>query len=88
MKTCTTTQRKVQARTDSAIQAGVRKLGAGFIDVRGWFCARGRAAGHPQLCPLVVNRTITMVDRGHVSKTYALELAQPFRNAFRDELFR
>jgi hypothetical protein len=88
MKTCTTAQRKVQARTDSVIQAGVRKLGAGFVDVRGWFCARGRAAGHPQLCPLVVNRTITAVDRGHVSKTYALELAQPFRNAFREELFR
>jgi peptidoglycan/LPS O-acetylase OafA/YrhL len=88
MKTCTTAQRRVQARTDSAIQGGARRLGAGFIDVRGWLCARGRASGHPQLCPLVVNRTITAVDRGHVSKTYALELAQPFRNAFREELFR
>jgi peptidoglycan/LPS O-acetylase OafA/YrhL len=88
MKTCTTAQRKVQARTDSAIQEGMRRLGAGFIDVRGWFCARARRAPHAQLCPLVVNRTITAVDRGHVSKTYALELAQPLRNAFREELFR
>jgi peptidoglycan/LPS O-acetylase OafA/YrhL len=88
MKTCTTAQRKVQARTDSAIETGVRNLGAGFLDVRGWFCARARRAPHAQLCPLVVNRTITAVDRGHVSKTYALELSQPFRNAFRQELFR
>jgi hypothetical protein len=88
MWTCTTAQRKVQARTDAAIEADVRRLGAGFIETRGWFCARARRAPHPQLCPLVVNRTITAVDRGHVSKTYALELAQPFRDAFREELFR
>jgi predicted HTH domain antitoxin len=36
----------------------------------------------------VVNKTITAFDRGHISKTYALELAAPFRTAFRKELFR
>jgi hypothetical protein len=36
----------------------------------------------------VVNHTITALDRGHASKTYALELLQPFRAAFRRELFR
>ena len=41
-----------------------------------------------RLCPLVINQTITYVDRGHVSQTYARELAQPFRTAFRAELFR
>ncbi|HEY3050137.1 MAG TPA: hypothetical protein VGJ40_00300 [Gaiellaceae bacterium] len=39
------------------------------------------------LCQLVVNQTIAYVDRGHASKTYALELAQPFRVGFRAELF-
>jgi hypothetical protein len=39
------------------------------------------------LCPLVINQTITYVDRGHVSKTYVLELAQPFRVGFRAQLF-
>jgi hypothetical protein len=37
---------------------------------------------------VVVNRTIGWIDLGHVSETYALELATPFRNAFRRELFR
>ena len=40
------------------------------------------------LCPLVVNRTISWIDQGHISETYGLELATPFRNAFRRELFR
>ena len=40
------------------------------------------------LRPLVVNKTIIWIDQGHVSQTYALELATPFRNAFRRELFR
>src|SRR5918912_292730 len=40
------------------------------------------------LCPLVVNKTITCVDRGHISKTYAGELNAAFRSAFRRDLFR
>jgi hypothetical protein len=40
------------------------------------------------MCPLVINRTITHRDPGHVTQTYALELAGPFRAAFRRELFR
>jgi hypothetical protein len=39
------------------------------------------------LCPLVINQTITYVDRGHVSETYAQELDQPFRVGFRAALF-
>jgi hypothetical protein len=35
-----------------------------------------------------VNRTISWIDLGHVSETYALELSPAFRNAFRRELFR
>jgi peptidoglycan/LPS O-acetylase OafA/YrhL len=87
MKTCTSPQQKVQARTDGAIAADAQRNGVGFIDARGWLCARARHSPRRFLCPLIVNKTITALDRGHISKTYALELAAPFRTAFHRELF-
>jgi peptidoglycan/LPS O-acetylase OafA/YrhL len=81
MRTCTTRATEVHLRADDAIAAAARAQRVGFIDTRGWFCARLH-------CPLVVNETIVWVDRGHISKTYARQLAQPFRTAFRRELFR
>ena len=69
------------------LAAAAERNGVGYISTLPWFCAHPRGStGY--LCPLVVNRTITAIDRGHVSKTYALELLQPFRAAFRRELFR
>jgi peptidoglycan/LPS O-acetylase OafA/YrhL len=88
MRTCTTRATDVQLRADHAIEAGARADRVGFIDTRGWFCARTRISPIEFLCPLVVNQTIVWIDRGHISKTYALQLAQPFRTAFRRELFR
>jgi peptidoglycan/LPS O-acetylase OafA/YrhL len=87
MKTCTTTAPSAELRSDNAIAAAAARQHVGFLDVRGWFCARpvARAA---LLCPLVINRTISWLDQGHVSQTYALELRGPFRTAFRRELFR
>ena len=87
MKTCTSRQQRSQAHADAAIASNARRAGVGFLDARGWFCAAARTWGHGYLCPLVVNRTITFVDHGHISRTYALELAQPFRTAFRHALF-
>ena len=87
-KTCTSRQLRSQSRADGAIAANARRAGVGFVNARGWLCAPARTWGHGYLCPLVVNRTITFLDRGHISKTYALELAQPFRTDFRRELFR
>jgi peptidoglycan/LPS O-acetylase OafA/YrhL len=81
MRTCTKRATGVHLRADDAIAAGAKAERTGFIDTRGWFCARS-------LCPLVVNQTIAWVDRGHISRTYGLQLAQPFRTAFRRELFR
>jgi peptidoglycan/LPS O-acetylase OafA/YrhL len=87
MKTCAAAATPVQLRTEAAIAAAARRNGVGYISTLPWFCAHpSGSTGY--LCPLVVNRTITAIDRGHVSKTYALELAQPFRAAFRRELFR
>lgn len=88
MKTCSNQLTKTQLETNAAITSDARKHGIGVVDTKGWFCARTRAPGRRQLCPLVINQTITYVDRGHVSQTYARELAQPFRTAFRAELFR
>jgi hypothetical protein len=82
MRTCTTTAREADLRADKAIAAAARRRHMGFVDTRGWFCARGAGGRGPYLCPLVVNRTITSVDRGHVGQTYALELLAPFRAAF------
>jgi hypothetical protein len=86
MKTCSAPQTKVQQRTSAAIAASAQRQRVGFLKTRGWFCAPTRN-GRKILCPLVINQTITYVDRGHVSKTYALELAQPFRVGFRAQLF-
>ncbi len=46
------------------------------IDTMPWFCA-------DQICPTVIGNTIAYVDTGHVTATYALALAAPFRAAFR-----
>jgi len=86
MKTCSAPQTKVQQRTSAAIAANAQQQRVGFLKTRGWFCAPTRN-GRKILCPLVINQTITYVDRGHISKTYALELAQPFRVGFRAQLF-
>jgi peptidoglycan/LPS O-acetylase OafA/YrhL len=88
MKTCTAAATPVQLQTEAAIAAAARRNGVGYISTLPWFCAHPRGSTTDYLCPLVVNRTITSIDRGHASKTYALELAQPFRAAFRRELFR
>ena len=87
MKTCTSRQQPSQARADRTIASNAHRTGVGFVDARGWLCARARTWGQGYLCPLVINRTITFLDDGHISKTYALELGPPFRTAFRHALF-
>jgi peptidoglycan/LPS O-acetylase OafA/YrhL len=86
MKTCTTVAKRSQLRADDAIAYNAKLDGVGFINTRGWFCARGRRTSET-LCPLVVNQTITAIDRGHISQTYGLELVPSFRAAFRRALF-
>jgi hypothetical protein len=88
MSTCAAKSTPVQLRTEAAIASAARADGVGFIDTIPWFCAHPQGSATAYLCPLVVNRTITAIDRGHASRTYVLELAQSFRAAFRRELFR
>jgi hypothetical protein len=87
MKTCTVAGTPVQAKTEALVAANARRTGVAFVDVRPWFCAHPAGSTTGWLCPLVVNRTITSIDRGHATKTYVLELAQVFRAAFRSALF-
>jgi hypothetical protein len=86
MRTCTARASLTELQTDASVAAAAKKRDVGFIKVTGWFCAP--ASRVAVLCPLVVNRTISWIDLGHISETYGLELAAPFRNAFRRELFR
>jgi peptidoglycan/LPS O-acetylase OafA/YrhL len=87
MRTCTATATRAQLRADDAIADGAKRSRVGFIRTRGWFCARPGRKSSSFLCPLVINQTISWADRGHISQTYALELAGPFRMAFRRALF-
>jgi peptidoglycan/LPS O-acetylase OafA/YrhL len=87
LRTCTSKATKVQLHGELQISADARKHGIGFIDTRGWFCARPSPKKFEYLCPLVINRTITRRDLGHITMTYSLELAAPFRAAFRRALF-
>jgi SGNH domain (fused to AT3 domains) len=85
--TCTTEATRIQLSTNRAIAGNARKHGIGFVDTLGWFCAHPRGSSSRYLCPLVVNRTVTCVDRGHISRTYGLELAPELRLSFRRQLF-
>ena len=58
------------------VAAQARFEGAGFIDVRPWFC-------YQDLCPMVIGHTIAYWNTTHMSMAYALKLVAPFRAAFR-----
>jgi peptidoglycan/LPS O-acetylase OafA/YrhL len=87
MKTCTSILRR-DPPNELKLAAFVKKHRVGFIDPKGWFCARPSARKSVYWCPLVVNRTITRRDVGHVTVAYVTQLAPSFRAAFRRELFR
>jgi peptidoglycan/LPS O-acetylase OafA/YrhL len=52
----------------------------GFIDTTGWFCDQ------QSQCPMVVGHTIVYTDTGHITKTYAEDLTEPLRAAFKRAL--
>jgi peptidoglycan/LPS O-acetylase OafA/YrhL len=88
MKTCTAKVHRAALWGDMTIAANAKRQHVGFMSTRGWFCSRVRARTLTYWCPLVINKTITHRDLDHVSTTYALELASPFRAAFRRALFQ
>jgi peptidoglycan/LPS O-acetylase OafA/YrhL len=87
-KSCTTIIPTSEASpNDTIIAAYAKRNHVPFVSPLGWFCARPTTAAPAYWCPLVINRTITRLDVGHISATYATELAAPFRGAFRRALF-
>jgi hypothetical protein len=80
MKTCTTTatDARYAFNDDLAKLAKVRRFG--LLKTRGWFC-------YERQCPMVVGHTIVYRDTGHITQAYALQLAAPFRAAFRRCIF-
>jgi hypothetical protein len=87
-KTCTTIIPSAEtSENDTVIAAYAKKAHVPFVSPLGWFCARPASTSPAYWCPLVINRTITRLDLGHISQTYAKELAAPFRGAFRRALF-
>ena len=80
MKTCTTTWNAQRYASNDSLAKLAGKRGIGYLDTRGWFC-------DGFMCPFVVGHTIVYRDTGHVTQTYAKQLAVPFRNAFRRCLF-
>jgi peptidoglycan/LPS O-acetylase OafA/YrhL len=85
MTTCSPIAPANTINADRAVAQAVARAGGGFMGVGGWFCAHPYP-NYPILCPLVINRTITLRDFNHVSKTYALELTNEFRASFRRAL--
>jgi len=75
MQTCTTSWTQDQFQANDTLAQHATEIGLGFIHTRGWFCS-----GYE--CPMVVGHTIVYRDTGHITTTYAAELAPVFRRAF------
>lgn len=86
MQTCAVTSKRSQLQTETTIESDALRDGVGFIDTWPWFCAPSSMPTTAYLCPLVVDQTITERDRAHMTQTYSLELAIPFRDAFHQAL--
>jgi peptidoglycan/LPS O-acetylase OafA/YrhL len=80
MKTCTTTLNPELTVLNSDLAALASRKGFNFLNTKGWFC-------YASQCPMVVGRTIVYRDTGHVTLPYMLQLAAPFRSAFRRCVF-
>ena len=87
MKTCTTIiTPALSYANDEKVVAYAKTHGIGLIETKGWFCAIPTGAAE-YWCPLVINRTITHRDTGHVTVAFVEALTASFRAAFRRALF-
>lgn len=76
MKTCTTSWPDQRFWLNDEIAALAAHYGFGLLETRGWFCFKSQ-------CPIVIGHTIAYRDLDHITKTYALSLAEPFRIVFK-----
>jgi hypothetical protein len=75
LATCTWTLTADQVSVYRDVERVAQDRGVGFVDTMGWFCFEDQ-------CPMVVGRTIAHRDTDHITKSYALELRELFRDAF------
>jgi hypothetical protein len=73
---CSVTLAPQQSVLATTIASASLQAGGSYIDTRGWFCFDDQ-------CPVVIGHTIAYRDVGHITATYASELAEVFRSAFR-----
>ena len=69
MADCTLPMDEHVAQINAAVRRGARRAGAAYVDVNRLVCAAGR-------CPFVVDRVVTYHDGQHVSRTWALRVAE------------
>jgi peptidoglycan/LPS O-acetylase OafA/YrhL len=80
MKTCLARQTNVTYAFNDGLVKFAKTRGFDVLKTRGWFCYQFQ-------CPMVVGHTIVYRDTGHITQAYAVELAAPFRGAFRRCIF-
>lgn len=76
MGRCSLTETVADETADYTVQDAAKANGAAYINDVNWFC-------HDDVCPTVIGHTIVYMDKGHITATYATELSQVFRSAFR-----
>jgi peptidoglycan/LPS O-acetylase OafA/YrhL len=80
MSKCSVTWADAHLNASNQIQGVAESDGATFIDPTGWYCSDAN------VCPMVVGNTIVYADSGHITMTYAAQLAGPFRVTFEKAL--
>jgi hypothetical protein len=79
MAKCTTTWPATSLAAYDEIARRTKQLGVGFLPTRQFVCFEHE-------CPAVIGDTIAWMDNSHLTVAYSTQIAEPFRQAFRDVL--
>jgi len=77
MASCTTTWPAGSLAAYDEISRRTKQLGVGFLPTRQFVCFEHE-------CPTVIGNTIAWMDNSHLTVAYSTQIAEPFREAFRD----
>lgn len=75
LRKCSFSESPAQVDLNSVLSDATASVGGSYIDTTPWFCFENT-------CPMVVGHTIVYVNPGHITQTYAAELAPAFKAAF------
>jgi hypothetical protein len=79
LASCVGTPHEGLSAANAATHELARDAGAAYLDTVSLVCVRDR-------CPIVVDRTVTFWDAGHVSPAWSAELADDFTRLYRAAL--